>query len=254
MPYQFALERPDYSDLASGRVLLSAAGHPAFPIRLASEILQRCLAWRAAAGLHTPCVLYDPCCGAGYTLTVLGYLHGASLSALLGSDIDATALGLAQRNLSLLSHAGLDARIDALSALLGRFGKDSHRVALASAHRLRTRLDTLLADHPHPTLVFQADALDGPALRAGLHGMRVDIVLVDVPYGLHSQWRLEAPASPSPSPVWQLLEALSGVVGSQSLVAIVSDKAQRASHAGYKRVQQFQAGKRRVAIFTPAGA
>ena len=70
MQYQFATERPDYSDLASGRVLYSMPGHPAFPIRLGSEILQRCLALRRAAGYSSPVVLYDPCCGTGYLVTV----------------------------------------------------------------------------------------------------------------------------------------------------------------------------------------
>ena len=57
MQYLYATERPDYSDLASGRVFYSLPGHPAFPIRLASEIFQRCLAFRRAAGfwVHAAC-------------------------------------------------------------------------------------------------------------------------------------------------------------------------------------------------------
>ncbi len=51
MPYQFAVDRPNYSDLASGRVLYSVPGHHAFPVRLASEIFQRCLAYLRAAGI-----------------------------------------------------------------------------------------------------------------------------------------------------------------------------------------------------------
>jgi len=63
MHYQFAKERPDYSDLASGRVFYSLPGHPAFPIRLADEILQRCLARREASHVTGPCILYDPVVG-----------------------------------------------------------------------------------------------------------------------------------------------------------------------------------------------
>ena len=43
MEYKFASERTNYTDLASGNVFYSLPGHPAFPVRLASEIYQRCL-------------------------------------------------------------------------------------------------------------------------------------------------------------------------------------------------------------------
>lgn len=38
MEYRCATERPDDSNLSSGRVFYSRAGHPVFPVRLASEI------------------------------------------------------------------------------------------------------------------------------------------------------------------------------------------------------------------------
>jgi len=41
MKYRFEVERKDYSDFASGRVLYSAPNTTAFPVRLASEIVQR---------------------------------------------------------------------------------------------------------------------------------------------------------------------------------------------------------------------
>src|SRR5690349_20947717 len=107
MPYRYAQERPDYTDLASGRVFYSAAGRPAFPIRLASEALQRALALRATRGLAGPVTLYDPCGGSAYHLTVLGFLHRPALQAVLASDVDPAAVALAERNLGLLSVAGL---------------------------------------------------------------------------------------------------------------------------------------------------
>ena len=61
MPYQHALERQDYTDLSSGRVLYNQPGAPAFPVRLASEILQRCLTLREADGNASPCQIFDPC-------------------------------------------------------------------------------------------------------------------------------------------------------------------------------------------------
>src|SRR5258707_9906392 len=133
MPYKFALGRPDYSDLAAGQVLYSQAGRPAFPVRLASEMFQRCLAFRAARGREEALSLYDPCCGAAYHLTTLAFLHRGSIREIIASDVDPLAVQLARRNLGLLALAGLDQRIGELAALHHRFGKESHRAALDSA-------------------------------------------------------------------------------------------------------------------------
>src|SRR5512141_1169917 len=112
MQYQYVKEQLDYSDLASGRVFHSLSGHPAFPVRLASEIFQRCLARRETIyNTSTRCVLYDPCCGAAYHLSVLAYLHREFIQEVIGSDVDEKAVALAKRNLDLVSVAGLDRRI-----------------------------------------------------------------------------------------------------------------------------------------------
>ncbi len=251
MPYVFAQERPDYSDLASGGVLYSAAGRPAFPVRLASEMFQRCQALRAANGQAGASVLYDPCCGAGYLLTVLGFRHRPALRALIGSDVDTAAVALAGQNLALLSGAGLDRRTSEIAAMGAQFGKDSHREALASAQRLRAQLVSDTGAPPLTTAVFQADALDGQALRAGLQGTLVDIVIADVPYGQHAHW--QQADSGAPDPLGQMLEALVSVIGPASLVAVATDKGQKATHVAYQRVEQFQVGKRRVVILKPVG-
>src|SRR5215208_6675514 len=112
MPYKYVKEQLDYSDLASGRVFYSLPGHPAFPIRLASEILQRCVAQREVIyKISTPCTLYDPCCGAAYHLSVLGYLHRDAIREVIASDVDEKAVALAERNLNLLNANGLGKRI-----------------------------------------------------------------------------------------------------------------------------------------------
>src|SRR5215210_5047561 len=103
MPYRFARERVDYSDFASGRVLYSLPGRTAFPVRLADEIFQRCLALRPPEARDGPLTLYDPCCGGATLLTTLGFLHGPKLAALIGSDADPDAVALAERNLALLT-------------------------------------------------------------------------------------------------------------------------------------------------------
>ena len=249
MPYKFALERPDYSDLAAGQVLYSQAGRPAFPVRLASEMFQRCLAFRAARGREEALTLFDPCCGAAYHLTALAFLHRRSIREIVASDIDPLAVQFARRNLDLLTVAGLDHRVGELAGFHHRFGKDSHRAALDSARRLRSRLSETGEPGPIQTRVFQADATDGAALGVCLTGSQVDVVLTDIPYGRHSLW--QGRAVDAPNRVWAMLDALLSALASTSLVAVAGDKQQKIGHQGYERLERFQIGKRQVAILRP---
>jgi 23S rRNA (guanine2535-N1)-methyltransferase len=251
MQYQFAKERPDYSDFASGRVFYNLPGHPAFPIRLVDEIVQRCLARREANHLTGPCVLYDPCCGAAYHLGVLACLHWHSFREVIGSDIDQRAVSVAQKNLGLLSVEGLEKRISEISEMLGLYGKEAHKEAFDGAHRLRDRISSLIKEHPLKTRAFQANALDGQELREHLKSVAVDIVFADIPYGLHSHWRNPDSNPTMDNPLWQMLDALSGILVSTSIVAVVSDKRQKASHEGYQRIEHFQVGKRRIVLLKP---
>ncbi len=240
MEYKYVKEQTDYSDLASGRVLHSLPGHPAFPVRLASEVFQRCMEHRKMIYKESsPCVLYDPCCGAAYHLGTLGFLHREQVSEMIGSDIDEKAVEIAKRNLDLLNPAGMDKRISELSGMLELYNKDSHRDALASAGTLKNRITF---DHTIKTLAFQADATDGKAILQKIEPRSVDIIFTDVPYRQHSQW------GGSSNPLWSMLNALIGALSSSGILAIVSDKGQRASHEKYQRVEQFQVGKRRIEI------
>ena len=252
MPYRFALEHHDYSDYSGGRVFYSLPGQPAFPVRLASEIFQRCLAIRQDGGLAAPCAVYDPCCGGAYHLAALAYLHWQVIAKIVASDIDAAALGLARRNLSLLTLAGLDQRAAEITAYIDLYGKPSHVAALQSAARLKQALVKQIEQHPLETRLFLADALDGGALRQGLAGQTIDIVLTDIPYGQKTSWTLlEGEDEDSHSPVWRMLEALLGVLSLHSLVAVASDKQQKISHTRYQRLEKFQLGKRQVIILKP---
>jgi 23S rRNA (guanine2535-N1)-methyltransferase len=245
MPYQYASERQDYTDLSSGRVFYSLPGHPAFPVRLASEIFQRSLAaWKAGGGAGR-CVLYDPCCGAGYQLSVLATLHRESLRAAIGSDVDERAVTLAERNLSLLSRAGLEQRVSELEGLLQQFGKTSHREALESARRLLARTSEAEPGQPLAARAFRADALDAAALAQGLRGQKADLVVTDVPYGQHSNWEGLAEAN---RPIETLLAALRTVLAPGGVVALSSDKGQKYAWTGYRRADHFQVGKRRITI------
>jgi hypothetical protein len=245
MPYRFVTERADYTDFSSGQVFYSQAGRPAFPARLASEIFQRCLAIRKANQLTNPITIYDPCCGAAHHLDVLAYLHWDSIGRIVASDIEAGAVELARRNLSLLSLNGMDRRIDELFNLLQQYGKESHQESLKSAQTLREQLAA--AKTEIETRVFQANALSSDEMKRGLQGQPVDVVFADVPYGQQSPWLGVAGANP----LGGMLEALLSVLQPTSLVAIAADKAQKISHAGYKRVEQLKLGKRQAAILRP---
>jgi hypothetical protein len=183
MTYRHATVRGDYQDLASGSVLHSAPGFPAFPVRLASEIFQRALALR---GGDRPAVLWDPCCGSGNLLTVLALLHRRQIASVLASDLDPAAVRLAARNLGLLSEAGLAARAAELDTRAARFGKPSYAAAAHAARRLAAELDRSGGEVPHT--LWQADVFAPDQLQRGLDRHTPDIVIADVPYGEQTHW------------------------------------------------------------------
>ncbi len=252
MRYRFAKTQQNYADYAGGRVFYSLPGHPAFPIRLASEIFQRCLAIRTANGQASPCVLYDPCCGGAYHLSTLAYLHGHTIAEIIASDLDEDALDLARRNLGLLTLAGINKRMAELHEMLVLYDKASHAVALASAEMLKQQLQQLLETHPIKHRVFHADATNADAVRAGIGGRTVDVVITDVPYGRHSEWQVDKtiqPTGEADSHVHRMLLALLPVLASGAVVAVAADKRQSLAHEAYQRLEKFRVGKRQVAIF-----
>ena len=248
MQYQFVKEQQDYSDLASGRVFHSLPGHPAFPVRLASEIFQRCMAYRETIYQNsTRCVLYDPCCGAAYHLSVLAYLHREYIQEVIGSDIDEKAVALAQRNLELVSIVGLDKRIIEIAEMSERYGKASHKDALRSAQILRSNSLALARKYSVKASVFRANATESNGVFNNIRAHSVDIVFTDVPYGRHSAWY----SSEAIDPISTMLDVLRTILSSSSIVAIASDKRQKVSHEMYRRIEQFEIGKRRVEIMKP---
>jgi hypothetical protein len=242
MEYKFATERPNYADLASGHVFYSLPGHPAFPVRLASEIYQRCLALRGKRS--SPCTIYDPCCGAAYHLSVIAYLHWDSVCRVVCSDIDEKAVQLAERNLGLLTPGGMERRGREISAMVRLYDKESHKGALESIKRMEGQVNRLTAVRPLQTRVFRANATEASSLRDGLQDTAIDIVFTDIPYGQHSQWE-EARMS---NPAWAMLDALLEFLSPKSILAVASDKLQKIAHEKYTRLEKFQLGKRQVVI------
>ena len=254
MPYRYATENQDYSDYARGRVLYGQHGHPAYPVRLASEIWQRCVAVLRERGERGPYVLYDPCCGGAYLLTTLVLLFRPEISAVMGSDVDAEALDTARRNLGLLRVQGMEQRIEEIRVMYKAYGKASHAAALESALRLRDRLFAGGRTEIE-TRVFWADATDARALQEGLAGREVEVLVADLPYGRDSQWkRLREEGPPSRSPLSQMLEALLAATSARTVLALSADKSQKPAHPGYQRIERFRLGKRQVTLLKPNSA
>ena len=245
MEYKFTTERSNYTDLASGHVFYSLPGHPAFPVRLASEIYQRCLAFREKGS--SPCTIYDPCCGAAYHLSVIAYLHWDSVCQVICSDIDEKAVQLAERNLGLLTPGGMQRRCREISAMVRLYDKASHKGARESVTRMQAQINRLTAVRPMQARVFRANATDAASLREGLRDTAIDVVFTDIPYGLHSQWE----QTQAPNPAWAMLEALLEFLSPKSIVAAASDKLQKIAHEKYERLDKFQLGKRKVVILRP---
>ncbi|MCA9918627.1 MAG: hypothetical protein KC445_11785 [Anaerolineales bacterium] len=241
MAYRFATDSEDYSDFASGQVLYSAPGHPAFPVRLTSEIFQRA---QALLGHAEPVTLYDPCCGSGYHLAVLGFLHRQSLKSLTASDIDPNVTEVAMRNLSLLTTAGLANRRQTIAADWQAFGKPSHQAALGSADRLMARLSK---QPVLPTRVFTADATQPEAITTAL-AQPIDLVFSDLPYGQLTAWQ---GVRGQQNPVWHLLAALRPILHGQSVVALVTNKGETVAHEQFARYGRFRHGKRLITFLKP---
>lgn len=242
MPYQFATESQDFSDYASGRVIYSLPGLPAFPVRLASEMFQRA----AAALPPRRLALYDPCCGGAYHLAALGFLHGARIASILASDVDEQAVALAQRNLDLLTSSGLAQREGEIRRMLAEYGKESHAQALQSLSVLQKQQ---ASSGSISSRVFQANALDPLELQRGAAGEPIDLVISDIPYGRMTGWLIpETTPDPIHSPAWRFMESLRAVLRPGALVAIAADKGQKIAHERYRRTDRFQVGKRQVVI------
>ncbi|MEU7985062.1 rRNA methyltransferase [Streptosporangium canum] len=241
MVYRHATVRGDYEDLASGAVLHSAPGFPAFPVRLASEAFQRALALRGGDG---PATVWDPCCGSGYLLTVIGLLHRDRIQALLASDVSDDALRIARANLDLLGQAGLSARAGVLRERAERFAKPSYAAAAEAAGRIGRMLAAGGGDVPHD--VRRADVFDRGELLEAATGYAPDIVITDVPYGEQTAWQ----GSGGDTGVPGMLAALAPVLTERAVV-VVTARGRKVPLGGRIRAREsFKVGTRAVALLT----
>ncbi len=242
MEYLFETVDRNYEDFASGRVLYNARGTTAFPVRLASEIAQRCMGFLENKGVNGQYSVYDPCCGGAYLLTVIGLLHGGRVNRIYASDVNADVLGVAAKNLSLLTPEGLGERRAELGKLIECYGKASHREAVASADRL----GHLLAGSSIGSVeTFPADITKPGEVPERCRDL--NLVITDLPYGDIVSW-----TGDSADPVNDLFElAYERMAPSRSVLAIIADKSRKLRHDKFKRLQSVKIGKRVFGIFEP---
>ena len=239
MEYFYA-PNTNYEDYASGRVLYHGKGLATFPVRLASELFQRCLSYYEG---KKPISLYDPLCGEAYLLTVLGLMHGDKIEEIYGSDINPKALAIAGHNLSLLTKEGLERRKYKLKELRESYGKESHLEALESVKRFEKNLIQKRGDIPYQVLRSDLLAEDPLANKP----FQASIILADVPYGGLAHWSVEGKNT-----MELFLNNLLPVCSPESILCIVSDKSQKVGLTeSFHRIEKFQVGKRRISIFRP---
>ena len=231
MSYKYT-ENANYEDFSGGRVIHHSTRFTNYPVRLASEIFMRCLARVNKSMVN----VYDPCCGSGYLLTVLGLRYGECINYFYASDVSPKAVSLAKKNLKLLSAKGILSRKNELETLYQTYKKDSHKEAVESADRL----SKLASGKGIPFDAFDRDIL------AGKHDYpKVDVIIVDVPYGGLVEW-----SSSDISAINTMLDNLLDNLHLDGVVAISSDKRQKINNPVYKRVEKFQVGKRKIEIMT----
>ena len=223
--------KANYDDFSSGRVLYNARGVPNFPVRLQAEIFCRA---RQYLEKETELCVYDPCCGGGYSLTILGFLFGDHIARICGSDIDAEMIRIAENNLSLLSKEGMAKRVAEIESLYGLYHKESHYEALESCKRL----GAINTSHIQ-TELFAADCtLELPEMTVS------DIIITDVPYGNLVQW-----SDPDKTPMDAMMHSLHEIASEKTVLAVCMDKKQKIVSDEWTRVEKANIGKRRFEIY-----
>ncbi|SRR3989338_3333287 len=240
--YKFTAMKENYEDYSSGRVIYGVPKATNFPVRLASEIFQRCSEYLTKKGKYSPYIVYDPLCGAGYTLTVLGFLHGSSIRTFFASDSDKKALEFASKNLALLNTEGINNRIHELEKFIQDYNKISHKEALESAYRLKSKVISLSIK----TKIFQFNILVDTNLPKPVSG--IDLVIADVPYGKLTQWDDLKEES---NPIKICLDKIKSRLSPVAIVAIILNKKQEILHEGYSCIKKFKIGKRKIILLEP---
>ncbi|MGW9556358.1 rRNA methyltransferase [Nocardiopsis sp. NPDC055551] len=232
MSYRYATERTDHSALASGQVLRSAPGFPGFPVRLASELLQRAMVHLG----HERARLWDPCCGSGYLVTVLGLLHRDLLVHVRASDVDPDAVAIAARNLELLTAEGMAERERELRRSALDFGRVAYVERAEAARDLAAGLAVTGGDLPHESAVADVFTLTEP--------VDADLVVTDVPYGEMTRWEGDIPQDP----VHGLLSSMGRVLPERSVVVLTARTRRVRLPEGVRALERVKVGNRSAVL------
>ena len=216
-----------YEDFASGRVIYGGKGIPNYPVRLITEIFGRAMEY---SNKKEDLIVYDPCCGGAYSLTILGFFYGEKIEKIYGSDISEEMVTSARKNLNLLKYNGLDDRKAELEKLYAEFGKTSHREAIESVEKLKNKLVKDI-----DTEVFTADCTKS------LPDIKPDIIITDIPYGNLVDWGGEGE-------IYAMMENLLRIAGDDTVLALSMDKSQKITSEGWHRIEKQNIGKRRFEI------
>lgn len=228
MEYLYS-KNDNYEDYASGRVIYGGKGIPNFPVRLLNEMFQRGITYLDG---HDDLVVYDPCCGGGYSLTVLGFFHSNKIKLLCGSDIDENMVWHAKKNVSLLSTEGLNSRKAELETLYDNFGKPSHKDALSSIEVLKKQLI-----RPVKANIFVADCTKE------LPKLCPNLIITDVPYGNLVEWNDTTTLS-----LDRMLEQLAKTSDQKIILVLSMDKKQKVNTNSWTRLEKHVIGKRKFEI------
>jgi hypothetical protein len=231
--YRYAIERTDHSALASGQVLRSAPGYPGFPVRLASELLQRAMVHVEGDRVR----LWDPCCGSGYLAAVLGLLHRDRLTHVRATDVDEDAVGIAARNLELLTAQGLSEREQELRRCARDFGRVAFVERAEAARDLAAGLAAMGGDLPHDSAVADVFGLTDP--------VDADLVITDVPYGEMTHWEGGAPAE---DPIRGLLASMGRVLPRHTVVVVTARTRRVPLPEGVRALERVKVGNRSAAL------
>lgn len=230
MEYLYS-KNENFEDFSSGRVLYNAKGIPNFSVRLLQEMYYRAKSYLKK---NQDIIVYDPCCGGGYTLTILGLLDNYNISKIYGSDIEQRMIIFAEKNLNLLSYAGMENRKQEVIHLYQKYGKQSHMEALKSCERLAKMLKTEIK-----TELFVADCTKQ------LPYIIPDIILTDVPYGQLVDWK----AKEEELSIEQMIEQLWNISNPDTILVVCMNKKQKIKNKSWIRIEKHIIGKRKFEIF-----
>lgn len=222
-------QKDNFKDFASGQVLYGGGGIPNFPVRLLIELYCRAKNYLPKS---KDIVIYDPCCGGGYALTVLGFFYNREIEKMYGSDIDQNMISYANKNVGLLTDIGINKRKEEIQQLYNKYGKDSHKEALHSCDRLKNMFSRDVSAE-----IFKADCTKV------LPHISPDIIITDVPYGSLVEWNNGEPIS-----LDFMLEQLWMISHQNTILAICMNKKQKINCSKWKRLERQNIGKRKFEI------